>query len=405
MDDLSGWDEKEQEKAIYGYMQDDLQNKFKFENDLLWRLRVFNLGHNNYTLILSFQHAILDGWSVAILMTELFEVYNKLYHGEKYEIRDLKSSYKDYVALSISRRASEKVREFWKDSLQGYTRNKLPFNISNKKINNTSGSKILRLDLDTGLLRTLEEKAKGYKCTVKDICLTAHVYLLGLITTENDIVTGVVTHDRPVIEESDQVLGCYLNSIPLRVKTENETKKTDILDAVKNALRNAKANELFLADIAGIAGERVNSGNPIFDILHNFTDFHVLKSVEESGLVDRAESNLVITSSEMTNTLLDLEVHKTLNVLSLQIKYAPSYFHDADIRTVSELYIRILEAFAFHDDEYLRSEELLTREQFKEIVYDFNNTKITYAKDKTMHQLFEEQAAQTPGISRWSWHL
>ena len=33
---------------------------------------------NNYCIILSFQHAVLDGWSVASLMSELFEDFRQI---------------------------------------------------------------------------------------------------------------------------------------------------------------------------------------------------------------------------------------------------------------------------------------------------------------------------------------
>ncbi len=396
MDDLSNLNRPRQEQAIREYMEQDLRQKFQFENDIQWRMRLFNLGNNDYCLILSFQHAVLDGWSVASMMNELFEIYNVLLKGIEYRHENLKNSYKDYVALNISRKASEKVREYWRETMKGYSRNKLPFNLSGKKLNNLTGSRILQRELDGKLLKALEEKARYYTCAVKDICLAAHVYLLGIITTETDIVTGVVTHDRPALEDSEQVLGCYLNTIPIRVQVSGKIKKAGILETVKTAVRNIKANELFLADIARLIGERSSSGNPVFDTLHNFTDFHVLKSVESSGYVTKTGSEIKLKSSEMTNTLLDIEVSKTLERLSMQIKYAPGYFHGEEIRTTLDLYVRILEEFASDNDQYLRSEALLSREQIQELVYDFNNTQVPYPKEKTMHRLFEEQVLKNP---------
>ncbi|MCX8130080.1 MAG: amino acid adenylation domain-containing protein [Clostridia bacterium] len=396
IDDISYLSNKDQEKKISQYMEDELKDKFRFDNDLLWRLRIFRLDETNYCMILSCQHAILDGWSVASLMSELLEIFNRLVKGDKYENQKLMSSYKDYVAMCISRKASERVRDYWKNILKGYTRNKLPFNFAGKKIRSLTGSRILSADLNPELLKTLERKAKEYNCTVKDICLAAHVYLLGLISSESDIITGVVTHDRPTIEDSEKILGCFLNTMPLRIKVENVVNKYGIIDTVKKSLREMKANELFLADIAGIIGENGTSGNPIFDTLHNFTDFHVLKNVEQSDMVKDSDRNIQINSNEMTNTLFDLEVSKTLDSLYLQIKYSQNFFHDEDMQMAFDLYVRILEEFGYGNDECLRSEKLITPEQIKEIAYDFNDTKVEYAREKTMHMLFEEQAAKTP---------
>jgi len=55
---------------------------------------------------------------------------------------------------------------------------------------------------------------------------------------------------------------------------------------------------------------------------------------------------LRLASSEMTNTLFDLEVSRSLNRLNAQIKYARAYFHDEEIDTAFRLYVRVLEFIA-----------------------------------------------------------
>ncbi|HEX3045261.1 MAG TPA: amino acid adenylation domain-containing protein [Bacillota bacterium] len=396
LEDLSSLSKEEQGKTVRAAMAADLKNRYQFNNDLLWRLQAFKLDPYNYCFVLSFQHAALDGWSVAVMMGELFEIFTKLEDGSPYELPSLKSSYKDHVAINLGRETAKPVRQFWQDTLKGYTRNKLPFNFSNKKVNQTNGRKILYRILSHDLLNALEEKARSYQCTLQDICLSAHVYLLGIITTETDIVTGVVSHDRPPLEDSEKVLGCFLNTIPMRIKVEPEMKKTVLLNEVKRILRDVKAHEMFLADIAEIIGENGVSGNPIFDSLHNFTNYHVLKSVETSWGAEMSDYSLPLESSEMTNTLFDLEVSKTLDVMFMQIKYSPNYFYDEDIQTASDLYIRLLEEFAFGANEDLRGERLLSKEEMKAIVYDFNQTQAEYPASKTLHQVFEEQVNRTP---------
>lgn len=386
-----------QEEAICSYMREDLKNKFILDGDLLWRLKAFVLGGDNYCFVLSFQHAALDGWSVATMMSSLFGIYDSLIRGEDIKLPSLKSSYKDYVALNMGRKASDRVRGFWKENLGGYSRNKLPFNLSGKKIRDMKGSRILQRDLGADLRKALEARAKAYGCTLKDICFAAHVYLLGILTGESDIVTGMVTHDRPALEDGEKVLGCYLNTVPVRIETDTNIKKTDFINKVKKTIRDIKPNELFLGDIAGIIGEQNGSGNPIFDTLHNYTDFHALKSVLASKTVAEADTEIKLTSNEMTNTLFDLEVSATLDVFAMQIKYSPAYFRDEEINTAAELYTRVLREFVSDDGEDLTSEKLLSDEQFNQLVYHFNDTGREYAKEKTLHLLFEEQALRTPG--------
>ncbi|MDP4179622.1 MAG: amino acid adenylation domain-containing protein [Bacillota bacterium] len=395
MEDISHLTLGKQEQKIERFMQEDLKKKFGFNGDLLWRMRVFKLNSYNYCILLSFQHAILDGWSVASLAAELLQVYNKLINGETVKEHVLKSSYKDYVAINLSRRSNEKTQEYWKNLLSGYTRTKLPFNISSKRINNTTGSITYRKGLSRDLLSSLEKQAKKYGCALKEICLSAYVYLLGVITTEEDIVTGVVTHDRPVIADSEKVLGCFLNTIPIRMNTQKKIDKLELLTRVKDYIVNVKPHELFLAEIANIIGEVNNSGNPIFDTLFNFIDFHVVEDTVKTDDKVQSDYEINIKQSEMTNTLFDLEVSKTLNNFYIQIKYSPNYFCNEDIETAAKLYERILEKYAC-EERFIGVEELITDNEKDKILYEFNNTLISYPKHRTMHSLFEEQAQRVP---------
>lgn len=352
--DISQDLKEDQEEYIRSYLRADLKNKFKFDNEFLWRMGLFKISAEGYCIALSFQHAILDGWSVAALGNELVYVYAMICADEDYQPQKLKSTYKDYVAINLSRKVSNTAKEFWKEFLKDYNRLKLPFNISNKKITDENGIKILRRDLGSVLLKTLENAAKSHGYTVNEICLSAYLYLLSIITTDKVIVAGVVTHDRPAIEDSEKTLGCFLNTIPIRIKLDKEVKSRELLKQTQESLFSIKSNELFLSDISSAIGESNTSGNPIFDVLFNFTDFHVLDGMEDKGVIDEADDGLLLEPSEMTNTLFDLEVSKTLGKFNMQIKYSPSYFNDEDIKTAMELYVSILEKLAQEDIEFLK---------------------------------------------------
>lgn len=284
-----------------------------------------------------------------------------------------------------------------KGLFEGYSRNKLPFNISNNKVSNKTGSAVLKMNLAGSLLNSLEEEAKTYQCTLKDICLAAHIYLLGILSTETDVVTGVVTHDRHVMEDSENILGCFPNTIPIRVSTENRIGKLELIERVRDSYCKIKSTELFLSDIADIIGESGVNGNPIFDTLFNFIDLHVLKSVPDIGGVEQADSGIKTFTNEMTTTFFDLEISKILDAFSMQIKYSMKYFYPEEIETAADLYVRILEVFANQDCDELSLEDVINPLQLKEMVYDFNNTELPYAKEKTMYSLFEEQVVKNSG--------
>ncbi|WP_203457198.1 condensation domain-containing protein, partial [Paenibacillus tepidiphilus] len=192
-EDVSLLSREEQERAIRAYIEQDQRNLFRFGSGVLWRMRLFRMNaQHDYCMVFTFHHAILDGWSVASFQQEFVDIYQGLLQGKPVEAKPLRSDYKDYVAINRFRESDEASRQYWIQELAGYTRNKLPFNYAGKKRASGGASTIYRRPLGSPLLGALKRQAKRYGCTVKELCLSAHVYLLGILTTEEEIVTGVV---------------------------------------------------------------------------------------------------------------------------------------------------------------------------------------------------------------------
>ncbi|MEK8212402.1 amino acid adenylation domain-containing protein [Paenibacillus sp. FSL L8-0463] len=405
-EDVSSLGREEQERVIRTYIEQDQRHLFRFDGEVLWRVRLFRLNsQHDYCMVFTFHHAILDGWSVASFQQEFEDIYHQLLQGNPAEVKPLQSSYKDYVAINRFRESDEESRQYWISELAGYTRNKLPFNYAGKKRERGAVSKIYRRPLSSTLLGALKRHAKRYGCTVKELCLSAHVYLLGILTTEEEIVTGVVSHDRPPVEDADKVLGCFLNTVPIRMGVAHEVSKSELVNRTKQQLAHMKAHELFLVDIAHAIGDVSSpSVNPIFDTLFNYTDFHVLEEMGPRQELVSETAALSLEANEMTNTWFDLEVSQYFDRLNMQIKYTPAYFEDREIETAFAWYERILEALCDVENDLLSMEHLMTAAERQEIVYEWNRTDTPYAVEKTLHQLFGEQAARTPERPAVSWN-
>ncbi|MNK51473.1 Tyrocidine synthase 3 [compost metagenome] len=396
-EDISESSKQEQERHLHAYLEEDLKLKYKFENERLWRIHLYRVDESDYCLVISFHHAILDGWSVASLIAELVDTYSRMTEGEAAQPEPLEASYKDYVAIQMSRVASEESREFWKNRLADYSRNKLPFNFTSRKMGDEAAGRLIRERLDSSLLQALELRAKELGCTLREMCFAAHLYLLSLLSTEHDIMTGLVTHDRPDVIDSEKVLGCFLNTVPFRMQVDKKLDKAAFIAQIHRLLDEAKPHEMFLSDIAAAVGESGQRENPFFDTLFNFIDMHVLEKVEisEDRPIGQISQELKLNANEMTNTLFDLEVSRTLHQLHIQLKYSPNYFHENEIRTAFEMYVKVLERFADQEDT-IQAADCLLASQINKTVVAFNRTEADYPKAKTLHQLFTEQAKLRP---------
>ncbi|MFZ6013351.1 MAG: amino acid adenylation domain-containing protein [Bacteroidota bacterium] len=400
LEDISSLSEEDQKATIKSYLERDLRRRLTFEGEVLWHMKVFLLSGTSYYLVWNFHHSILDGWSISQFKIELSQLLASAGTPDVSTLDELKYSYKDYCAIVLGRQASERTREFWKRKLSGFSQNKLPFNYSGKQKSNAIGAKIVQTIVEPETLEALEKLSAKHGVSFKSVCLAAHVFLLHVVSSEEDIVTGVVSHDRQAMEDGDRILGCFLNTVPLRVNIRDAKNNLSLIQNVERLLSETREHEIHLTDIARIIGEKTSMGNPIFDTILNYTDFHVLETWSENKTLSRKLDAVGVTKelkgSEMTNTLFDVEVSKTLGRFTARIKYRSSYFEDQDVKKALDLYVSILQYFASDPQGAISLQPLLSREELQEIVYTFNDTIEPYSDQRGLHELFEEVAEQQP---------
>ena len=81
VDDLRSLGAEEQESAVRRWLEAEKGRPFDWSAAPLFRLQVHRLSAERFQFSLSFHHAILDGWSVATLLAELFTQYAALGGG------------------------------------------------------------------------------------------------------------------------------------------------------------------------------------------------------------------------------------------------------------------------------------------------------------------------------------
>src|SRR5205807_2226603 len=162
-------------------------------------------------------HAMLDGWSNMALWLELNHLCARPDLASITALAPLASTYKDHLAITLGRERSAATEAFWRETLAGYERNRLPFQRS-RTGGEAGGMEVREIRPEAGLIAALRARAAELHVPFKALCLAAHVHLLHVLTGEVDVVTGVVSHDRPGLPDGDRILGCFLNSIPVRLR-------------------------------------------------------------------------------------------------------------------------------------------------------------------------------------------
>ncbi|HET9307320.1 MAG TPA: condensation domain-containing protein, partial [Candidatus Sulfotelmatobacter sp.] len=260
-DDLSHLDVEAQETAIAQWIEQEKQSRFDFRRPPLLRFHLHRRGPDSIQFTLSFHHAILDGWSVASLLTELFQ----LYFGRATAAAP-SGRYADYIAREREALASEVSARYWDDRLSNSSSGQLAGQQSR------SGAigpvEHQEIPIPTAVVEQLVRLAETEKVPLKSVLLAAHLRVLTLLCGTSDVVTGMVTNGRPEQADGERILGLFLNTLPLGLQLPGGSWR-ELVQSTFAAEREMLPHRWFpLAELQKQRGE-------VFQAVFNYVHFHV----------------------------------------------------------------------------------------------------------------------------------
>ncbi|MDT2236987.1 condensation domain-containing protein [Paenibacillus larvae] len=111
-------DEKERERYMNEYKEYDKNRKFDLNKDVMMRVAVFRIGEQDYVFIWTSHHILMDGWCVEILVSDFFDIYNRLLINRPCHLEPVKQ-YRTYIEW-LEEQDPEKAKTFWKNYLYGF---------------------------------------------------------------------------------------------------------------------------------------------------------------------------------------------------------------------------------------------------------------------------------------------
>ncbi|MBS4535928.1 hypothetical protein GOQ29_09910, partial [Clostridium sp. D2Q-14] len=393
--DFQGYSSEEQEIRIDEFLKKDVERGFDFEKSSNFRVAIIKLSHDEWIMVWSFHHIIIDGWCLSILFQDYLSYYFALKKGESKEkivtsIKNSKSvelSYSQYIKW-LERQEKEEVYKYWEELLDGYETDAKIDSFSGEKVN---GNKISESNLffESYEYKAIKEKSASYNVTVSTMIEAAWGLLLQFYSGSNDVVFGKVVSGRdislPGIEKS---VGLFINTIPSRVKTSEDMSCIELLNNIQNqGTKSLEYQHCSLADIQS----RTFKGDFIHSV-YAFENFLTNPGIlsEQEGLTFE-----IIKSREQTNYPLTLRVNQ-LGTLRLDMLYNTNLFSEKDINLILSHLKEIVIYFALNPDSLVSSIDIITDEEKNEITKVFNDVEIDHNKDLNVKEIFEKTVDKYP---------
>ncbi|MEM9919816.1 MAG: amino acid adenylation domain-containing protein [Bacteroidota bacterium] len=381
--DLSQLDKEEQQKQIESFLESErTTHPFQLEEPGLWRLRIYITGEHQQYLVLQFHHAVLDGWSRASLMTELNNTYFELQKEENFQPAPLQLTYKDYIVEQEYLKQNQEIFDYWATELDAYKR----LNIFQQSFEIEDYAHTVSGEL----FQDIQQYCDDHQLSIRSLNFAAYLYTLRMLAYEGDILAGMVVNGRPVAEDGDKVVGCFLNTLPFREQF-NAQGLGAYVQSVDNRLKQMKKYEgLSLLALSKRFSEEGNTENPFFDTLYNYVDFHVYQQAKGQD-ASQEEEGIPQLYFELTNTFLNVHVIPTSGGFHILWNRSRKLSCGMRNQDLCRMHLDFLRQLVASPEQSLKETNLLASEQARRITAVFNKTEVDYTSAETILDLWAEQ--------------
>jgi len=385
IEDLTHLDPEQQEEALQQYLELEKRRTFDVSRPGLLRIHVHRRTEHTFQFWFIHHHVILDGWSVASLLTEMFSCYIGLQKGGWEKKQKLSRQFREFIGAEIEVIKSEEARQFWANQLQGMEAATLPWK---KQRTPEAEMRVLTVEIGEKTSNAVNAWARQLGVSVKSVLLAAHMRVLSLISGQTEAITGITANGRSETREGEQVLGLFLNSPPFRMKLKGGTWKELVLETAKQEVALLPYRRYPLADIQLLAG-----GASLFDVTFNFVHYHVysdivqVDGIEILGGEPFAFTNFTLCAGFMMDPVL--------STLRLRLEYNSSRVTNEQIESIEGYYKNVLKHMVRCPDARYETASLLSEAERQQLLIAWNGAAAGSPKE-TLVELFEAQAASTP---------
>ncbi|CAD5967368.1 non-ribosomal peptide synthetase [Planktothrix agardhii] len=367
---------------------------FDLVNGSVLRVKLWQVGADEYVLLLAIHHIAADGWSLGILIDELSAYYRSFSTGTKADLPTLPIQYADFAVWQrqwLTNEVLERQLSYWKQQLKGIPLlHQLKGDRPRPAIQTFRGG-TEKLQLDSKLTQQLKKLSQESGSTLFMTLLAGFAVLLSRYSGQTDLVIGspIANRNRTEIEK---LIGFFVNSLVLRFDLSQEPTFEDFLAQVKQTTQNAYDHQdlPFEMLVEELQIERHLDRNPLIQIVF------ALQNAPSSPW-DFPDVKIEDMQSGLDSVRVDLELYlwDVPEGLGGFCSYNKDLFDAETIARMMTHFKTLLAAIVENPQQPVALLPLLTPPEHQ-LLKEWNETKTDYSYNKCIHQLIEEQAERTP---------
>ncbi|ARG94953.1 hypothetical protein B1T50_26790 [Mycobacterium kansasii] len=304
------------------------------------RAALLRRAQNRHLFLLTTHHIVCDGWSLQIMLRDIFACYHEQELPRPVAYRRFLTwlAARDHAAACAA----------WRKLFSGFH---TPTLVGPPNRSRLAEGRVRSFQLPVETTDALTRLARSHTTTINTVLQAAWAQVLVWLTGHHDVAFGTTVSGRPAeLAGAQSMVGLLANTVPVRAITSVTTTTTELLSQLKQAQHDTLEHQyLALADITDGCGQ-----DPLFDTLLVFQNYPV-----ENFTVGGADELAIteITGYEFSHYPLAVRVSPGRQ-LNLRVEFAGDVFDASGIELIIRRLRQLLDIMAAYPDKPLRAIEL-----------------------------------------------
>jgi amino acid adenylation domain-containing protein len=268
--DLRSHDAASRQAEAQRLKAENARAPFDLSRGPLFRFVLLRLSDDTFELLVTQHHIVTDGWSIALLYSEMARIYEALKAGRPHGLPELRIQYADYAYWQRRWLMGDVLAPqlaYWKKQLGGLAVLEIPTDHPRPATQTLKGA-LQILALPRHLSDALVTLSRDEGVTLYMVLLAAFKIVLAKYSGQTDIVTGTSNGNR-TRTELEQIIGFFVNTQVLRVDLSGDPTLSEVLQRVSAVALDAYANQdvPFEKLVEELQPKRDLSRSPLFDVM------------------------------------------------------------------------------------------------------------------------------------------
>lgn len=376
------------DRRLEAFLEADRERGFRLDAAPLMRFALFRVDERRHRFVWSHHHVILDGWSLEIVLDEVLTSYADLRAGREVSLPPA-ARYRDYVRWLRGRDLGT-AEGYWRSELRGVDQaTRLPIEAGPARSRWTERHGEVTVVIDRDGTRRLRAFARERGLTVNTLLRGAWAIVLGRYSGRDDVVFGATVSGRPPeLDGSLEMVGLFINTIPVRVRLQPDRAALEWLHDVQE--RQVAASPYESTPLAAIQSwSEVPSGEPLFETLLAFEN--VARPETAAGEIDVTDARYLQRSNYPLAVLA-----MPGDEIEIIMLFDLDRFEGPVIRRMGRQLAEVLRSIVEDPARPLRDLAFFPQDELREIVMDWNATDAPYPRRQRIHDLFSAAAERAP---------